>query len=265
MVDAALEASATSSDWSSICEAIFCSLEGTSHWGNKSLRIELTPTRHEHWPDAKYLVLTRDPRAVLASQTKKFDHSVEYSAMYWNTHAEFIRERIGLRPGEHDDRFIVVDLLEMARDPRPTLDWIFGAVGLSTDPIEELIGRFPGDPARLDNWRSHLDPSHQRRIEEYCFESMQALGYEPELATGPRPIGSVRRMVAMTREHGMELLRDPRAIRRKQVGAPASEADARMGRLTAGGTLTARSMMVTFALTLVPAPPERLTQLRDAR
>ncbi len=201
-----------------VCAAIFCSLEDTSHWGNKLLRIELTPTLAEQWPDARFLVLTRDPRGVMASQSKKFDHSVEYSAMYWNTHAEFVRDRIGLRPGQHDDRHVVVDLVEMARDPRPTLEWAFGAVGLDTAPIEDLVARFPGDPDRLDNWRHTLDPSRQRRVEEYCYDPMRSLGYEPELATGPRTIGRVRKVVAMTREHGSELLRDPGSIRRKQVG-----------------------------------------------
>ena len=218
VIDRAVAAYDEAPGWPAVCAAIFCSLEDTSHWGNKLLRIELTPTLAEQWPDARFLVLTRDPRGVMASQSKKFDHSVEYSAMYWNTHAEFVRDRIGLRPGQHDDRHVVVDLVEMARDPRPTLEWAFGAVGLDTAPIEDLVARFPGDPDRLDNWRHTLDPSRQRRVEEYCYDPMRSLGYEPELATGPRTIGRVRKVVAMAREHGSELLRDPGSIRRKQVG-----------------------------------------------
>lgn len=158
------------------------------------------------------------PERVMASQAKKFEHSVEYSAMYWNTHAEFVRDRIGLRPGEHDDRHIVVDLVEMAKDPGPTLEWAFEAVGLDTAPIDDLVERFPGDADRLDKWRHTLDPARQKKVEEYCFDQMRALGYEPELATGPRTIGRARKALALAREHGGELLRDPGSIRRKQVG-----------------------------------------------
>ena len=218
VIDAAVTAYDSRPGWPAICEAVVCSLEDTSHWGNKLLRVELTPTLSEQWPDARFLVLTRDPRGVMASQSKKFDHSIEYSAMYWNTHAEFVRDRIGLRPGEHDTHHYVVDLVEMARDPRPALEWAFSSVGLDTDPIGDLVEQFPGDPDRLDNWRRTLEPARQRRVEEYCFEQMRSLGYEPELATEQRSIGPVRKLVAMTREHGSELLRDPGSIRRKQVG-----------------------------------------------
>ena len=218
VIDRAVAAYDADPGWPAICEAIVCSLEDTSHWGNKLLRIELTPTLREQWPDARFLVLTRDPRGVMASQSKKFGHTIEYSAMYWNTHAEFVRAHIGLRPGEHDTHHYVVDLVEMARDPRPALEWAFSAVGLDTAPVGDLIERFPGDPGRLDNWRQTLEPARQRRIEEYCFEQMQSLGYEPELATAQRTIGPVRKLAAMTREHGGELLRDPGSIRRKQVG-----------------------------------------------
>lgn len=218
VIERAVAAHDAAPGWPSVCEAIFCSLEDTTHWGNKLLRIELVPLLAELWPDARFLVLTRDPRGVMASQAKKFDHSVDYSAMYWNTHAEFVARRLGLRPGEHDERHLVVDLVEMARDPRPSLRWAFEGVGLDTAPIDELVERFPGDPDRLDNWRHTLEPGRQRKVEQFCFDQMRALGYEPELATGPKPIGRVRKVVAMAREHGSELLRDPGSIRRKQVG-----------------------------------------------
>lgn len=218
VIDRAVAAYDGAPGWPSVCETIFCSLEDTSHWGNKLLRVELVPTLTEQWPDARFLILTRDPRAVMASQAKKFDHSIEYSAMYWNTHASYVREHIGLRPGEHDEQHFVVDLVDMARDPRPALRWAFDGVGLDTAPIEGLVERFPGDPDRLDNWRHTLDPSRQRRVEALCFDQMRAMGYEPELATGPRTLGPVRKMVVMAREHGTELLRDPGSIRRKQVG-----------------------------------------------
>lgn len=213
VIDRAHEANREAPGWASICEAVFCSWEDSTHWGNKMLRVELTTPIVELWPDARFVVLTRDPRGVMASQAKKFDHSVEYSAIYWNTHAEWISAH-----ARNDPRYLIVDAVEMARDPKPALEWGFEQVGLSTDPITDLIERFPGDPDRLDNWRDVITADRQRRIEEYCFRGMGELGYTPELATSPRDIGTVRRVVALAREHGGEILRDPGSIRRKQIG-----------------------------------------------
>lgn len=218
VIDRALEAHTRAPGWSAICEAIFCSLDDTTNWGNKTLRIELTPSLDELWPDSRFLVLTRDPRGVTASQSSKFGHSLEHSVMYWNTHARFVLDTIGLRPGESRDNYRVEDVVELARDPRPALEWAFGGVGMSLDPIAELISAHPGDPDRLDRWRSTLDPERQSCIEEFCFDAMTELGYRPELAARPKPITFRRRAVALVREHGREVMRDPGAIRRKQVG-----------------------------------------------
>jgi hypothetical protein len=201
-----------SPSWATICEHFFRSIEGTSHWGNKILRIELSPTVEENWPDSRFLVLTRDPRGVVASQGKLFGHSLEYSALYWLTHANWVLERLGADP-----RYRVVDVAEMAADPAPHLTWVFEAAGLSTEPVEELIRQYPGDPERLDLWRNDLDPKRQRRMEEYCYHQMVALGYEPELATSARSIGFSKSLWAQVSTHGRTLLDDPRALVRKQV------------------------------------------------
>ncbi len=213
VVDRAVAANEDRPGWASICEAVFCSLEGTTNWGNKMLRIELVPTVLEHWPDARFLVLSRDPRGVVASQATRFEHSLEYSAVYWNTHTRWIMDHVG-----DDPRYCVVDLVDLARAPEPTLEWAFDAVGLSTEPVAELVERFPGAPERPDAWRHTLGEDRQRRIEEYCYDAMVAFGYRPELAAGPRRISTARRALTLARQHGGEVLRDPASIRRKQVG-----------------------------------------------
>ena len=206
------EAHEAAPGWATVCAELFTAVEGTSHWGNKMLRVELTPLLREHWPDSRFLVLTRDPRGVLASQAKKFDHSLDYSAMYWLTHANWVLERI-----RDDPAYRVVDLVDMARDPRPHLEWLFTEAGLSTDPIDELVQRFPGDPDRLDSWREKLDPHRQRRMEEYCYSQMRALGYEPELASHQRDLGRARRLWAQVRTYGSRVAAAPDKVRQKQV------------------------------------------------
>ena len=84
---------------------------------------------------------------------------------------------------------------------------------------DELLERFPGDPDRLEGWRNNLDADLQRRMEEYCFEEMTALGYEPELATGARRLSLPRRLWAQAETYGARLLRAPGEIGRKQVVA----------------------------------------------
>ena len=85
------------------------------------------------------------------------------------------------------------------------------------EPVAGLIERFPGDPDRLDMWRGSLEPDRQRLMEEYCFERMQALGYSPELASGPRRLNAAQRLWAQVSTYGRDLLADPGAITRKQV------------------------------------------------
>ncbi len=206
------QAHQASPSWATICAHFFRSIEGTSHWGNKMLRIELAPIIEEHWPDSRFLVLTRDPRGVVTSQAKLFGHSLEYAALYWLTHADWVLGRIG-----DDPRYRVVDIEDLAADPRPHLEWVFEESGLSTEPVDALIERYPGDPERLGRWRESLDPERQRRMEEYCYDQMTALGYEPGLATASRSIGMARTVWAQASTHGRTLLSDPRALMRKQA------------------------------------------------
>lgn len=212
VLEAAWSAFQDNPGWAAICEAIFCSLKTTTHWGNKTLRIETTPALLELWPDCKFIVLTRDPRAVVASQEVKFDTSVAYSATYWLTHADWVLSRI-----TNDSRYFVVDLTAMATDPRPTLEWAFTQTGLSHEPTEQLIADHPGDPARLEKWHTTLSADRQRKVEEYCFAPMARLGYQPELATKHREINKLHRLWLVASFHGHDLLQDPGGIRRKQV------------------------------------------------
>lgn len=212
VLEAAWEAYQSAPGWAAICEAIYCSLDSTTHWGNKLLRIETTPDLLKLWPEARFIVLTRDPRAVVASQEVKFDTSIAYSATYWLTHADWVLNRI-----LDDSRYLVVDLTEMATDPRPTLEWAFSETALDCEPIEALIADHPGDPGRLEKWRGSLSADRQREVEEYCFAPMTRLGYQPELATKHREIGKLRRLWLVASFHGRELLKDPGSIRRKRV------------------------------------------------
>jgi hypothetical protein len=51
-----------------LVEAIYSLPSPVQHWGNKMLRIEETPPILKLWPDARFIVLSRDPRAIYASQ-----------------------------------------------------------------------------------------------------------------------------------------------------------------------------------------------------
>ncbi len=198
--------------WATVCEQLFRAVQGTSHWGNKTLRVELTPLLEEHWPDSRFIVLIRDPRGVLASQAEKFENTLDYSAMYWLTHADWVLNVIQDNP-----HYRVVNLVEMARDPRPHLEWLFRESGLSLDPIEDLVQRFPGDPERLDAWRTVLPPKRQRRMEEYCYSQMKELGYTPQYATGQRRLGRSRRLWAFVHTFAGRVASSPSKLAQKQV------------------------------------------------
>ena len=198
--------------WGAVCEQVFLAQEHTTHWGNKTVRMSANDLLQRHFPDSRFLVLVRDPRAVVASQSERFGHSLEYSVMYWMAHATRVLAE-SIRHPHHR----VVDVADMARDPRPELRWLFSSAELDTSPVEGLVASYPGDAERLDRWRGTLGSDRQRRVEEYCFEPMLQLGYVPELATGPVVLPRRHRAWALARAHGLDVLSEPTAIRRKRV------------------------------------------------
>ena len=104
-----------------------------------------------------------------------FDHSLEYSAMYWLTHADWVIDASPTIPATGSSTWWRWHAIR-----EPHLEWLFKESGLSTEPIDSGWSR--GSPVTRiawTRWRGTLEPDRQRRMEEYCFDRMRAPGYEP--------------------------------------------------------------------------------------
>ncbi|HCY87323.1 MAG TPA: hypothetical protein DHV36_19475, partial [Desulfobacteraceae bacterium] len=143
-------------------------------FGNKMLRAELCPDILALWPNARFILLIRDPRAVVASQIRRFKgRRLAYAAFYCDTHARIARQLARDR-----QRFLTVRYEEFVRNPKDQLKRILSFAGLHDPFIEKyMLQQAPPHSASVDKWRHHLSQAQIRQIEEICFHSMKNSGY----------------------------------------------------------------------------------------
>ena len=154
-------------------------LPGQIHvWGNKMLRMEIAKEILTHWPDAKFIVLVRDPRAVFASQKRFFPHRrLKYSCIYWNLHTELIKDnRLPV------DQFLIVRYEDFVEDASKNLERILKHAGIKDQKSAEIMLKaHPSSPKSIDRWRTDLTEKEIHTIESICFNNMQQYGYQPTL------------------------------------------------------------------------------------
>lgn len=148
-------------------------------WGNKMLRVEMAKGILKHWPDARFIVLIRDPRAVYASQKKFFPgRRLIYSAIYWNMHALAIKEE--LIPKE---KLLLFKYEDLVQNPREYLEQTLKFLGIwDQEAAKQMLETHPASSKSLQKWRSSLTDDEVLMIERVCFDEMKYYGYEPELA-----------------------------------------------------------------------------------
>jgi len=148
-------------------------------WGNKMLRMEMAKEILTHWPDAKFMVLVRDPRAVFASQKRFFSHRrLKYSCIYWNLHTELIKD--SCLPA---DQFLTVRYEDFVDDAAKHLERILNHAGIADqETAEKMLAAHPPSPNSVDRWKTDLSAKEIHTIESICFDNMQHYGYHPTLA-----------------------------------------------------------------------------------
>ncbi len=183
-------------------------------WGNKILRSEHCQRILEHFPEARFAVLTRDPRAVYASQRRYFPGmSLAYSAMYSNQHLKWADE-----VARYDDRFYVVRYEDFVREPRSSLTTMFSNMRVEPEHVvNQIMQDDPPHADSLEKWRDHLSENQIRRLEEYCHDRMIKAGYKTEFATEQRRLSVPVRAGASLREFFRILPLRPSVWRRKRL------------------------------------------------
>ncbi len=167
-------------------------------WGDKS------PSYVEHvdeilrlFPDARLIHIVRDVRDYCLSMRQTFGKDMRRAAHRWN--AAILRIGELIERGEpalacvRYESLVARPAVELARlCDHLGVDYTESMLALD-EPVENhgsTKGRTGIVATNFGRWRSALDARTVRDIESIAWAGMKALGYEPELATGPKRLGS---------------------------------------------------------------------------
>lgn len=150
------------------------------------------------FPEARFLAMLRDPRAVVASELTAAwgARSVDQIARRWRRVAERHRELTRRLPS---DRYLGLRYEELVSQPEATLRGVCDFLG---EPFEDSMLRYderaeaergfdpseswklktlkPLDPDRREAWRDSLDAVQIALVENAAGEGLEALGYRRE-------------------------------------------------------------------------------------
>lgn len=182
-------------------------------FANKLIRTEFCPLLLREWPQARIVLLIRDPRAAYASQRRHLGLRLKYAAIYWNLHVQY-----ALSCRDDGERFLLVRFEDLMEAPAAQLARILAFADHSDPAIAaEIVAQVPPRREALGKWRHELSPTQVRKLEEYCYDGMRALGYAPEWATGPRRITPARRLLEVARQYASRVPLSPHVWRRKRL------------------------------------------------
>ena len=159
---------------------------------NKSVMIHfMLPTVARWFPEARFLHLFRDGRAVALSRAKRLisradeapnlpnqrslDELLDESARYWRLSILAIEEAAPDLAAE--DRYMEISYEELCADPPRALQRIAECMGINTVPFQDL------DPAACENrnhkFRNELDAATVDRMSQIMQPALAGKGYRP--------------------------------------------------------------------------------------
>jgi hypothetical protein len=196
-----------------LIEQVYMYPEPVPCWGNKVLRVEVCPDLLRLWPDAKVVILIRDPRAVYSSINRYSHTRIKYATVYWNLHSHWTRQN-----ATDPNRYLIVKYEDFVQEPRPGLEKILSHLGLWDPQVaDEMLTSHPPRPESLAKWRKWLSQDQVRVVESYCFDEMQHWGYQPELADRAKRMGPLARGLETILEYAHGVPMDLDWWRRKHV------------------------------------------------
>jgi Sulfotransferase family len=195
---------------------------GKERWGDKTPRyVAHIPLLNRLFPDAQFVHVIRDGRAVAASIAEWSGRPVVSGAASWRKHV-LAGRRAGVRLGAH--RYMEIRLEDLAEDPRSHVEQMCQFLGERYDaqqldyhqrfvdvrpaPRQEHLAKPP--TPRLRDWRAGLSRSEQRRVEALCGGTLRMFGYDREKVGLPttvaahtlRAVDVVSRIPAYARSRG---------------------------------------------------------------
>ena len=183
--------------------------DGASVWiDHTPENITFVPLLARWFPDARFVHIVRDGRALLAS-VKKLDwnmHGPTAGGRWWGFLIGQGLAAENYLPPDHITRVHYETLVE---EPEPTLRRLCARLQLDYTPEmlagdgflvpgytrrqHRRVGR-PPDPARLQAWRDELAPREIERFEAATFELLHMLGYPSLYGAAARPASRIERL-----------------------------------------------------------------------
>ena len=191
--------------------ALYAASAGATRWGQKTPRfVRFGHLLKRHYPEARFLHVVRDPRAVAASLIRSEAHwsNAYFAARRWRKDVSAGRALADAYP----DDVLPCSYEALVREPETTLRAVCAFLELAFDDAmlgyaeraTRVYGRYrrriharlasPPDPRRIDAWRGELSLSQRAAVEAVAGPLMEPCGYTRE--TAARPVSRPRRVAA---------------------------------------------------------------------
>lgn len=192
----------TAKDYVDRIHELYMREHGKSVWGQKTPRF----VRHGHflksvYPDARFIHVIRDPRAVVSSLIRS---NVHYSNAYFGAHRWLRDVSAGMKlKQDFPDDVLAVRYEDLVLQSESTLRTICAFLNLAFEPgmmdyhhtgpaeyngyyaqIHSGLSRAP-DRSRIDAWQRHLSPRQVAVIESISAPLMVTWDYAPADAAAP--------------------------------------------------------------------------------
>jgi hypothetical protein len=159
--------------------------------------VDMIPTLAANFPDARFIVINRDPRAIINSLIKlsevdptQWAHVPSY-LRHWRKQVAILHEIIVMRT-DLRDRLMVVRYEDLLEQPGPKARQMVGHLGipweeavLHPDGDQLWLGNSSGgplkgtiDPLRAAGWQSTLETNCQHFVEALVKPEMGLAGYQ---------------------------------------------------------------------------------------
>ena len=153
----------------------------------------------EHFPDAKIIVMMRDPRGKFAAHLDLMRKSGQNFAAF-NNIRNWLQTAALLRVGgKLPGNLHVVRFEELLANPEPVLRGVCGFLEIPYDPVvlsptkageswggnSASLNTFRAiNPEPADRWKKMMSPSEIAWVELHCMSDMRRLGYQPVTSGG---------------------------------------------------------------------------------
>lgn len=181
----------------------------------------------ELFPNALFLIVTRDVRDVCLSWRNKWGKDMIWCSAKW---AERMQKGLGFASGMSSEKYLVVRFEDFLSATEKTCRKMCEFLKI---PFSDRMTKYHlytkqwdgkrnyGKPiisGNKEKWRNELTRKTVFRIEQTAFDTMKLFGYHPEFATNPKPISRHEKIQGICRDSWAILFVGNRALKNNKFG-----------------------------------------------